>query len=434
MRRRSASAAAGAVLAAAGLTLVMFLTAFSAPLRGDAGHGKAIYEQHCVECHGATGRGDGPSSFLLNPRPRDFTTAKYKIRSTETGTLPTDDDLIRTVRQGMYGTSMPGWQSLLSDTAVRDVVDYVKTFSPRFAAERPQPVLDPEVAAATAGVAANKGMSGGAVYETLQCGKCHGTDGRGTGAAATEFEDDWQQPMRAADLTEPWTFRGGALTSDIYLRFRTGMSGTPMPSFKDAATDAEMWNLATYVVSLGRKPVWEMSATEIATFYAKQDADARANPVARGQYLANSLGCALCHTPLDENKRMLPGMKWAGGLRIRIEPFGEYPSGNLTSDKETGLGAWTDDQIKQVMTRGVLRDGTRLLPFPMDWPSFSTLKPDDLNAIVAYLRTIPPVVNKVPRPSRTFLPVYLWGKFKMLILGSDPPMLFYAGNTGSALR
>ena len=47
------------------------------------------------------------------------------------------------------------------------------------------------------------------------------------------------------------------------MRFRTGMSGTPMPSFKDAATDAEMWDLANYVVSLARKPVWEMNAEEV---------------------------------------------------------------------------------------------------------------------------------------------------------------------------
>ena len=53
------------------------------------------------------------------------------------------------------------------------------------------------------------------------------------------------------------------------------------------------------------------------------------------------------------------------------------------------------------ITRGILRDGTRLLPFPMDCASFSTLTPDDLNAIVAYLRTVPPVSNKVPRPIAT---------------------------------
>jgi hypothetical protein len=215
------------------------------------------------------------------------------------------------------------------------------------------------------------------------------------------------------------------------MRFRTGMSGTPMPSFKDAATDAEMWDLANYVVSLARKPVWNMSATEVAAFYADKDADARAHPVKRGKYLADSLGCALCHSPLDENKRVIAGMKWAGGLKLRIEPFGDYPTGNLTSDKDTGLGNWTDEDIRRVLTQGVLRDGTRLLPYPMDWPSFSTMKSDDLSAIVAYLRTIPPVRNKVPPPTRTILPLYLWGKFKMLILGGDPPMIFGAGNAGT---
>ena len=114
-------------------------------------------------------------------------------------------------------------------------------------------------------------------------------------------------------------------------------------------------------------------------------------------------------------------MKLAGGLRIRIEPFGDYPDRQphrRTRTPASATGPTTKSSA--VITRGTLRDGTRLLPFPMDWPSFSTLKPDDLNAIVAYLRTVPPVRNKVPRPSRTFLPVYLWGKFKMLILGRRP--------------
>ena len=66
----------------------------------------------------------------------------------------------------------------------------------------------------------------------------------------------------------------------------------------------------------------------------------------------------------------------------------------------------------------------------MDYPSYSTLTSDDLNAIVAYLRTVPAVSNKVPAARRAFLPFYLWGKFKMLILGQDPPMVFFPGNAG----
>jgi hypothetical protein len=216
------------------------------------------------------------------------------------------------------------------------------------------------------------------------------------------------------------------------MRFRAGVSGTPMPSYKGTATDAEMWDLSNYVASLRRKPIWEMSAGEVTTFYAQQEAEALANPVKRGEYLVDVLACALCHTPVDEQRRALPGMRLAGGLRMQLSPFGMYPTGNLTSDKETGLGNWTDDEIKRVITKGTLRDGTRMLPFPMDWPAFSTMKESDLNAVVAYLRTVPPVRNKVPTLTRTFLPVYLWNKFEMLILGRDLPSYFYAGNAGSA--
>jgi mono/diheme cytochrome c family protein len=392
--------------------------------------GKQVYDAHCVECHGADGKGDGPAAHLMIPRPRDFTRGRYKIRSTESGSVPTDDDLLRTVRQGLYASSMPAWQKLLPDDDIKLVVDYVKTLSPRFKAEQPIPVQ------ASASVASSETSitRGAGVYEKLQCGKCHGTDGRGTGAAATSFEDDWGQPLNAADLTEPWTFRGGSASDEIYMRFRSGMSGTPMPSFKDAASDAEMRDLANYVVSLARKPVWEMSADEAAAFYAREAAENKANPVKRGRYLVNTLGCTACHSPVDEQKRILPGMYLAGGLRISAQPYVELITGNLTSDKETGLGAWSDDDIKRVITRGTLRDGTRLLPFPMDWPSFSTMKADDLNAIVAYLRTVPPVHNKVPAPKWTFLPAHLWGKFNMLILGADPPLMFHAGNAGSTAK
>ena len=391
-----------------------------------ASRGQAVFETRCAECHGLAGRGDGPASFLLKPRPRDFTSGSFKVRSTESGTPPSDEDIVRSIRQGLHGTAMPAWEGVLSGDDIQQVAIYVKSLAPRFAADRPQPIP----IKAPVGATAESVGRGRQVYGKLQCAKCHGEDGRGTGAAQTSFEDDWRQPIAAANLTEPWTFRGGPTAADVFMRFRAGMSGTPMPSFKDAATDAEMWDLANYVASLARKPVWEMTADEAAAFYAAQDAEAARDPVKRGAYLVDTIGCPQCHTPLDAEGRGLPGLTMAGGLLIRLEPFGDYPTGNLTSDKETGLGAWTDAEVKNVLTRGILRDGSRLLPYPMDWGSYSTMKPADLDAIVAYLRTLPPVRNKVPRPTRPFLPLYLWGKFKMLILGEDPPMTLHPGNVG----
>lgn len=391
--------------------------------------GQAVYEKHCVECHGTSGKGDGPASFLMIPRARDFTTGDYKIRSTETGNLPTDADILRSIRQGLAGSAMPAWDSIISDDDITAVAAYVKSFSPRFAAEpAPQAVaLPPEIPSSGESIA-----RGAVVYAKFECGKCHGTDGRGAGAVTTSFHDDSGFPIRATDLTESWTFHGGASAPDVFMRFRVGMSGTPMPSFKDAASDTEMWDLAHYVVSLRRKPVWEMSADEVIAHYQRLDAEARANPVRRGEYLVDTLGCVLCHSPVDQDRRMLPGLRLAGGMRQQATPWGTYPTGNLTSDKETGLGNWTDDEIKRVITKGTLRDGTRLLPFPMDWASYSTMSDADLDAVVAYLRTVPAVRNKVPPLSHTALPSYLWGKFNMFFLGGDPPIVVYPGNAGSA--
>lgn len=394
-------------------------------LAGD--RGRAVFAAHCVECHGASGKGDGPAALTLTPRPRNFTSGRYKFHSTETGSLPTDDDLLHSVRRGLPGTSMPGWETLLADADIRAVVQFIKTLSPRFASEQPDPV----VLAAPTPSSAESLERGAGVYATLQCGKCHGDDGGGTGATATSFEDDWGNPVQATDLTEPWTFRGGSDAADIVMRFRAGIAGTPMPSYRGTATDQNMWDLANYVQSLRRKPVWEMNAEEVKAFYEQRDAAARADPVARGARLVVTLGCTVCHSPFDEDKRMLPGMRLAGGVRMELAPFGTYPTGNLTSDTQTGLGNWTDDEIKRAITKGVLRDGTRLIPFPMDWASYSTLSAADVDALVAYLRTVPPVYNKVPRPRRALVPLQLIGKFRMLVLGDDLPSYFYAGNVGT---
>lgn len=423
------SASASGVLLALSLTAphTRAQSASSAPAQSPSDSpGKKVYDSHCVECHGRDGRGDGPAASTLFPHPRDFTSGRYKIRSTETGSVPTDEDLARSIRLGLPGSSMPDWNGILSEQDIRDVASYIKTFSPRFQRESPEPIV-----ASTSVPSSTESVANGAnVYKTLQCSKCHGEDGRGKGATATAFEDDWGFPMQAANLSESWTYRGGPEPADIFMRFRAGMSGTPMPSYKGAATDADMWDLANYVASLRRKPLWEMNATEVAAFYSERDAEAAANPVARGEHLMSSLDCSLCHSPADEERRSLPGLRFAGGLRMQLQPFGTVYSGNLTSDKETGLGNWTDDEIKRAVTKGIRKDGSRMLPFPMDWASYSTMSPFDLDAIVAYLRTIPPIYNKVPPPRSSAVPVHLWGKFQMLLLGKDLPSFLYAGNAG----
>lgn len=420
--------AAGVV--ACGMLIGIFVSTNARATQSTAANGavdgKSLYEKKCAMCHGAMGRGDGPAAFPLDPRPRDFTSGKFKFRTTETGSLPTDDDVARSIRVGLHGTAMPGWEPFLSAADVTAVISYVKSFSPRFRSEQLRQISIANDIAITPDVVA----AGKAAYEKLKCAACHGADGKGTGAIAQDLKDDWGNETRSTNLTEPWTFRGGAELRDIYLRFRTGLNGTPMPSFAGAATDKELWTLAAYVRSLARKPVWGMDAAEVAAFYQGQQADAEQHPVERGRYLVTTLGCSYCHTPVREDGSAIEALRLAGGQRWRFEPFGDFVSYNLTSDKETGLGGWTDDQVKTSLTRGVRHDASRMLPFPMPWPAYGNLKATDLNAIIAYLRTVSPVSNRIPAPERPNIVSYLWGKFQLLILKRDMPGYVFPGNAG----
>src|SRR4051794_5857161 len=147
--------------------------------------GPALYQQRCAACHGKAGRGDGPFAGLLDPRPRDLTSGRYKFRSTETGSLPTDDDLAASITNGLHGTAMPSWKQFLSPEQVSALVSQVKTFSPRFGSEQPKAIaISAELPSSPQSVDAGR-----AVYEKLKCGACHGTDGRGAGAIARELKD-----------------------------------------------------------------------------------------------------------------------------------------------------------------------------------------------------------------------------------------------------
>src|SRR5438874_1615518 len=126
------------LLGTAGSTLLTAyrspLTALRSPLTAqDTVKGKAVYAKWCAGCHGDTGAGDGPAAAAMVPRPRNFTGAVYKIRTTASGQLPTDADLMRAIDEGLPGSAMPAWKGRLSDAERRDVIAYIKTFSSFFA-------------------------------------------------------------------------------------------------------------------------------------------------------------------------------------------------------------------------------------------------------------------------------------------------------------
>ena len=103
-----------------------------------AAAGTTLYLKLCSQCHGEQGDGQGIAATRLQPRPRDFTAGKFKIRHTPSGALPTDDDLRHIIRVGMPSTSMPAWPQL-SDAQIEELVTAVKSFSPDFANPERQP-------------------------------------------------------------------------------------------------------------------------------------------------------------------------------------------------------------------------------------------------------------------------------------------------------
>ena len=209
--------------------------------------GKRLYLKYCSQCHGENGDGEGYASPHLRPRPRNFTTGKYKVRTTPNGALPTHQDLVNIIRRGMPYTSMPAWPTL-SDQEVSDLAHFITTFSPDFTNPEnvPKPVPLPSAPAST-----NESIAlGKKLYEENGCVKCHGTVGRGDGPSAPTLMDDWGYPIRAADLAQSWTFRGGSSREDIFRTMSTGLNGTPMPSFLDALPPEQRWAITDFIVSL----------------------------------------------------------------------------------------------------------------------------------------------------------------------------------------
>jgi len=220
--------------------------------------GKKLYEQFCAACHGPEGRGDGAAAIYLLPKPRDFSRGIFKLRSTPTGSLPTDEDLLSVLVRGMPGSGMPSFFFLSADER-KDLVEYIKQF---YVAERNRlfetdtmrwipgipvrVVKEPSVTAASL-------AEGKIWYEKLECFKCHGTGGKGDGPSAEGLKDMWGYTAPVRDFTRG-DYKGGTSNKDLYLRFTTGMDGSPMPSYATGTIgDANRWKLVQYVQSLRAK-------------------------------------------------------------------------------------------------------------------------------------------------------------------------------------
>ncbi|HMS96238.1 MAG TPA: cytochrome c [Tabrizicola sp.] len=139
-----------------------------------------------------------------------------------------------------------------------------------------------------------------------------------------------------------------------------------------------------------------LSATAATVLSVPAYADEAA--VARGEYLVSIAGCGDCHTPgyflgQPDFARALGGSE----VGFEIPGLGTFYGPNLTPDEATGLGAWSETEIVAAFTTGVRPDGRVLAP-AMPWMGYANFTPEDAAAIAAFLKSIPPVSNRVPGP------------------------------------
>lgn len=250
MQTRTPMAAFGT---GAGLLFLMLTAAPSSAqtatvgnLHGNAAAGALQYRRYCVGCHGKAGDGNGENAQWVDPRPRDFTAATFKCRSTPTGTLPTDDDLYHTLTRGLVNSNMPSWAPLTRQARV-DLVAYVKSFSPRWTV---QGAGTPITIPAETPVTIESILRGREVFQKVECWKCHGPAGHGDGPAASTLIDSRDMPIHPYNFSTGTRFKCGETNADIYRIFMTGVDGTPMPSFADNIQPSEAWDLVHFLRTL----------------------------------------------------------------------------------------------------------------------------------------------------------------------------------------
>lgn len=246
-------------------------------------HGAAVFTKRCQPCHGTSGDGNGPVAQYLSPPPRDYRKGIFKFTSLPYGAKPRREDLLRTIRRGVTGTSMPSFAEL-PDEDLQAVVDYVLVLSHRgeleqelvFLAED-EGELDPEIVEDVIATVLEPWQltdvrivtpvtpmppmtdesiaQGHKLFLDRACNKCHGKDGRGGSLGNVDVgEDAWGHKAAAADLTSGM-FRGGGRPIDIYRRIYAGINGTPMPAFSGMFQEnpEAVWQLVHFVLDAGQR-------------------------------------------------------------------------------------------------------------------------------------------------------------------------------------
>ena len=373
--------------------------------------GARVFAQRCAVCHGPDGRGNGPAAPSLIPRPRDFSLGLFKYKSTLRNDPPTDEDLRRVVTDGLPASAMAAFGDLLNEDEIDAVVAEVKRMArlpdaPPTRITVPPPPTDPDSPA-----------RGRDLYARLGCAGCHGADGRKTG----HLQDAKGYPVPIRDLTAPWTFPGGSDAEDIWMVLTTGLAGSSMPSYADAATASERWDLVHYLQSIARVPPWQPGGR-------LEGPGQSPDLLKRGEYLVHAQMCGLCHTQINRTGIYRDDRYLAGGMRVGAYPHAQFVSANLTSDATTGLGRRTEEQIMEVFRSGRTPDRVLNL-WGMPWFYLHYLNSDDARAIARFLKSQPPIRNEIPPPLRYGVVETVAAKIVSPLPAANPTVItFGAGN------
>ena len=269
--------------------------------------------------------------------------------------------------------------------------------------------------AATACRAETPRERGAYLVETIgACGNCHSPvdqNGNRNGPALSGGGAVFAPAFTAypPNITpDPDTGIGGWSEDQIVTALRDGRTPEgkilrpPMPvPFYRSLSDRDAHAIAAYLKSLpatvNRVPASTYSIPT-PTSYGPPVADvpevSRTETVAYGAYLANLGHCMLCHTPAGaDGKRDYAHRLGAGGFPVETATVNRL-SANITPDPKTGIGAWSDAEITAALTHGIAADGTALSTI-MPWPYLDHMEPEDLRALVAWLRSLPPIENAV---------------------------------------
>ena len=268
------------------------------------------------------------------------------------------------------------------------------------------------VAFATSAAAQTPIERGRYLVETIAgCGNCHTPQGPNgplagkTLAGGNIVHEDERITGIAANITQDRETGIGAWTDDeIFLAIREGkrpngsLIGPPMPfRLYRGLADADVRAMVAYLRTVA--PVRNVAAKSIYRIKLPPaygppvgivTAPPKSDKLAYGAYLAGPLGhCTECHTPMGEGGARDVSRVGAGGQPFP-GPWGTSVAANITASTTRGLGTWTDAQIERAIRTGVSSDGRKLFP-PMGFAYYAAIAPDDMAALIAYLRTLPAI-------------------------------------------